>query len=441
MPQNSNETKKGHPAGLYLLFATEMWERFSFYSLKALFVLYLTSALMLDKQEASAHFGTLMSLIFLSPLIGGYIADRWIGQRSAIIIGGILMAAGQFAMGGGSMTYVFIAMGLIVAGNGFFKPNISSIVGELYEKNDPRRDGGFTIFYMGINLGSLLAGFIAGTLAEKVGWGWGFASAGIGMLIGLALFLWGQNKYLQGKGLAPRRYAAQQKEEKTKSIDAPLTKNEKQRIAVIFIMAFFSIFFWTVFEQKGAALNLIAKENLDRVITIFGHSFEIPATWFQSVNPFFIILLAPLFSKTWIMLGKIGKDPSIPAKFMIAFWFIALGYGLLLTASIGLSGADKIGMLWLIGAYLLFTMGELCLSPVGLSMVTKLSPPKFISLLMGTWFLANAAAGKLAGFYSGLLDSMTLSQFFTWPTLTPIAASLLLLLLIKPINRWMHGVK
>lgn len=441
MPQNSNEVKKGHPAGLYLLFATEMWERFSFYSLKALFVLYLTSALMLDKQEASAHFGTLMSLIFLSPLIGGYIADRWIGQRAAIILGGILMAAGQFAMGGGSMTYVFIAMGLIVAGNGFFKPNISSIVGELYEKNDPRRDGGFTIFYMGINLGSLLAGFIAGTLAEKIGWGWGFASAGIGMLIGLATFLWGQNKFLQGKGLAPKRYAAAQKDEKTKSIDAPLTKNEKQRIAVIFIMAFFSIFFWTVFEQKGAALNLIAKENLDRVITIFGHSFEIPATWFQSVNPFFIILLAPLFSKVWIMLGKIGKDPSIPAKFMIAFWFIALGYGLLLTASIGLSGADKIGMLWLIGAYLLFTMGELCLSPVGLSMVTKLSPPKFISLLMGTWFLANAAAGKLAGFYSGLLDSMTLSQFFTWPTLTPIAASLLLLVLIKPINRWMHGVK
>ena len=206
-------------------------------------------------------------------------------------------------------------------------------------------------------------------------------------------------------------------------------------------MAFFSIFFWTVFEQKGAALNLIAKENLDRVITIFGHNFEIPATWFQSVNPFFIILLAPLFSKIWVMLGRIGKDPSIPAKFMIAFWFIALGYGLMLIASIGLSGADKIGMLWLIGAYLLFTMGELCLSPVGLSMVTKLSPPKFISLLMGAWFLANAAAGKLAGFYSGLLEKMTLSQFFTWPTLMPIAASLLLLLLIKPINRWMHGVK
>ena len=285
-----------------------------------------------------------------------------------------------------------------------------------------------------------MAGFIAGTLAEKVGWGWGFASAGIGMIIGLLIFIWGQNKYLQGKGLAPKRYTADKGAEKQKN-DEPLTKDEKQRIAVIFIMAFFSIFFWTVFEQKGAALNLIAKENLDRVITIFGHNFEIPATWFQSVNPFFIILLAPLFSKIWVMLGRIGKDPSIPAKFMIAFWFIALGYGLMLIASIGLSGADKIGMLWLIGAYLLFTMGELCLSPVGLSMVTKLSPPKFISLLMGAWFLANAAAGKLAGFYSGLLEKMTLSQFFTWPTLMPIAASLLLLLLIKPINRWMHGVK
>lgn len=432
--------KKGHPAGLYLLFATEMWERFSFYSLKALFVLYLTSALMLDKKEASAHFGTLMSLIFLSPLIGGYLADRWIGKRAAIIIGGILIAAGQFTMGEGSLTAVFIAMGFIVAGNGFFKPNISSIVGDLYEKNDPRRDSGFTIFYMGINLGSFLAGFVAGTLAEKVGWAWGFSSAGIGMIIGLVLFIWGQNKYLQGKGYAPKHYAKETpslvKAEKT-----PLTKNEIQRIAVIFIMAFFSIFFWTVFEQKGAALNLIARENLDRVITFFGHSFEIPTTWFQSVNPLFIIIFAPLFSKLWVSLGKIRKDPSIPTKFMIAFWLIAAGYGLLLVASIGLSGADKMGMLWLIGAYFMFTMGELCLSPVGLSMVTKLSPPKFISLLMGAWFLANAAAGKLAGFYSGLLESMTLSQFFTWPTLMPIAASLILLVLIKPINRWMHGVK
>jgi len=429
-------TKQKQPAGLYLLFATEMWERFSFYSLKALFILYLTKELLLSTKEASGHFGTLMSLIFLSPLFGGYIADKWIGKRTAIIIGAICIALGQLCMGRGSMTWVFWAMAFIVIGNGFFKPNISSIVGDLYEKNDPRRDSGFTIFYMGINLGSFLAGLIAGTLAHNFGWGWGFGSAAIGMFIGLITFLWGQNKFLQGKGLAPKNY---EKKETANLPSAPLTKEEKQRIAVIFIMAFFSVFFWAIFEQKGAALNLIAEHNVDRIVHIFGKSYEIPTAWFQSVNPLFIMLFAPVFSKLWVTLGKKNKDLSIPAKFVVAFWLIALGYTLLLTASIVCK--DKFGMLWIIGAYFLFTMGELCLSPVGLSMVTKLSPVKFISLFMGIWFLANSAAGWLAGKYSGFLDKDNLTQFFTWPVITPIVASLILLVLVKPIKRWMHGVK
>lgn len=431
--------KQKQPAGLYLLFATEMWERFSFYSLKALFILYLTKELLLSKEQASGYFGTLMSLIFLSPLFGGYIADKWIGKRASIIIGSLCIIAGQFCMGQGSLNAVFVAMGLIVIGNGFFKPNISSIVGDLYEKNDPRRDSGFTIFYMGINLGSFLAGLIAGTLAAKYGWAYGFGSAAVGMIFGLLLFVWGKDKYLQGKGKAPKYYAKPTEIKKEVS-NAPLTKEEKQRIAVIFIMAFFSVFFWAIFEQKGAALNLIADEHVDRVINFFGKPFEIPTAWFQSVNPLFIMLFAPVFSKLWVFLGKKGKDLSIPAKFMVAFWLIALGYVILLTAT-SVCGDNKMGIFWIIGAYFMFTMGELCLSPVGLSMVTKLSPVKFISLFMGIWFLANSAAGWLAGKYSGKLGSMSLQDFFTWPVVTAVGASLLLLVLIKPIKKWMHGVK
>ena len=433
------QVKQKQPAGLYLLFATEMWERFSFYSLKALFILYLTKELLLSKEQASGYFGTLMSLIFLSPLIGGYIADKWIGKRASIIIGALCIIAGQFCMGQGSLNAVFVAMGLIVAGNGFFKPNISSIVGDLYEKNDPRRDSGFTIFYMGINLGSFLAGLIAGTLAAKYGWAYGFGSAAVGMIFGLILFIWGKDKFLQGKGKAPKYYIKPTETKKEVS-NAPLTKEEKQRIAVIFIMAFFSVFFWAIFEQKGAALNLIADEHVNRVINFFGKPFEIPTAWFQSVNPLFIMLFAPVFSKLWVTLGKKGKDLSIPAKFMVAFWLIAIGYVVLLTAT-SVCGDNKMGIFWIIGAYFMFTMGELCLSPVGLSMVTKLSPVKFISLFMGIWFLANSAAGFLAGKYSGKLDTMTLQQFFTWPIITAVGASLLLLVLIKPINKWMNGVK
>ena len=435
---NTTPVKQKQPAGLYLLFATEMWERFSFYSLKALFILYLTKELLLSKEQASGYFGTLMSLIFLSPLLGGYVADRWIGKRASIIIGGICIAAGQFCMGHGSLQAVFVAMGLIVIGNGFFKPNISSIVGDLYEQNDSRRDSGFTIFYMGINLGSFLAGLIAGTLAHHFGWIYGFGSAGVGMIVGLVLFIWGKDKYLQGKGKAPVQ--ASLSHAKKQHGSAPLTKEEKQRIAVIFILAFFSVFFWAIFEQKGAALNLIADEHVNRVISFFGRPFEIPTAWFQSVNPLFIMLFAPLFSKLWVTLGKANKDLSVPAKFMVAFWLIALGYAILLAASV-VCGDNKMGIFWIIGAYFMFTMGELCLSPVGLSMVTKLSPVKFISLFMGIWFLANSAAGWLAGKYSGLLGSMTLQQFFTWPVITPLAASFVLLVLIKPIKKWMNGIE
>lgn len=423
------------PAGLYLLFATEMWERFSYYSIRGLFVLYLTSALAFDTPRATNLYGTFTSLVYLSPLLGGYMADRYFGKNISIIIGGILMAAGHFIMGMGTIGFVYAAMGLIIMGNGFFKPTISSLLGELYEKNDARRDAGFTYFYMGINLGAFIANLVAGTIGEKVGWIYGFWCASAGMIIGLAVFLWGKDKFLQGKGKPPVRVKAADKSSIKK--EEPLTREEWQKIAVIFIMAFFAIFFFSVFEQKGAALNLFARDHINR--HIFG--WEMPATWFQSFNPLFIIMFAPLASKLWISLAKIGREPSLPGKFMWAFWCIGVGYIVLLLAAMQLGPGVKMGMIWLILAYFLFTIGELCMSPVGLSMVTKLSPPKFVSLMMGTWFLANAAASKFAGFYSGYIASWTLPKFFTWLVVAPFAASALLFFLLKPIKKWMHGVK
>lgn len=426
---------KRQPAGLYLLFATEMWERFSYYSIRGLFVLYLTSALAFDTPRATNLYGTFTSLVYLSPLLGGYLADRYMGKRAAIILGGLLMAAGQFIMGAGTIAFVYCAMGLIIMGNGFFKPTISSLLGEMYETNDVRRDVGFTYFYMGINLGAFLANLIAGTIGEKVGWIYGFWCAGVGMLIGLTIFLWGQNKYLQGKGRAPLR-APKNAPAAVKSA-APLTKEEWQKVAVVFIMAFFAIFFWSVFEQKGASLNLFARDHINR--SLFG--WEIPATWFQSFNPLFIVLFAPVASKLWLWLAKLGREPGVPGKFMWAFWLIAAGYVVLLAAAMQLGPGVKMGMIWLILAYFLFTMGELCLSPVGLSMVTKLSPPKFVSLLMGTWFLSSAAANKVAGFYSGYIGMWSLPKFFTGLVIAPVAAAVLLFVLAGPINKWMHGVK
>ncbi len=408
----SQTIAKAQPKGLYLLFATEMWERFSYYSIRGLFVLYLTQVFAFDTPRATGLYGTFTSLVYLSPLLGGYVADRWMGKNMAILFGGLLMAAGQFIMGLGSIGIVYTAMGFIIIGNGFFKPNISSLLGDLYENNDPRRDAGFTLFYVGINLGAFLANLIAGTIGEKYGFKYGFWCAGFGILTGLVIFLLGKNKLLQGQGKTPKHYKAQIEAAKEKQPDAPLTTVEKQRIAVIFIMAFFAIFFHAVFEQKGAALNLFARDFIDRTLTIGSWSWEVPTTWFQSFNPLFIILFAPLFSKIWVNLGTKGKDPSVMGKFMLAFWLIAIGYIVLLVAAMLLGPGIKMGMIWLILAYFFFTIGEICLSPVGLSLVTKLSPAKFVSFLMGVWFLSNAAANKVAGFYSGYIHSWSLPKFF-----------------------------
>ncbi len=478
---------KNQPKGLFLLFFVEMWERFAYYGMRALLVLYMVKVLLYSTEKSGQIYGWYTGMVYLTPLLGGYIADRYLGQRKCIVIGAILMAMGEFALAVPNTPFFFGALILLIIGNGFFKPNISTVVGSLYEQNDPRRDGGFTIFYMGINLGALFSPLICGTLADKVGWGWGFASAGAGMTMGLAMYLWGQKAILGeacNKPATPddRYYiplgmlgvlilfllasALQHGGIPTFSLipnwlyailglllagggfyafasqnaKSTLTQVEKQRIAVIFIMVFFSVFFWSAFEQAGSSLTLFADLETNRMISIFGWNYEMPASYFQSVNPLFIILLTPLFAKMWVGLGETGKEPSSPVKFVIALGLLALGFVVMIAAAASFQQYGKVSMLWLIGAYLLHTLGELCLSPVGLSLVTKLAPAQFGSLMMGVWLMSSAAANYVGGYFAGNYDAMNHTVFYMVPTATAAGSALLLLLITPKLKKWMHGI-
>lgn len=439
---------KGHPKGLYLLFLTEMWERFSYYGMRAIFVLYMTKMLLMGDSEASTIYGSYTGLVYLTPLLGGYLSDRFLGNRRSIEIGGLLMAIGQFVMffsastsGSTAVTLMWLGLTLLIVGNGFFKPNISTMVGQLYPKGDNRVDSAFTIFYMGINLGAFIAPLVCGTLAEKVDFKWGFLAAGIGMIIGLITFVTQKNKLLvdadtQPIGMPTNKFGIAQWGIVAGAIalifflmnfktmfgsdmdiigyliygamilmpliiltDKSLTKDERDRIMVIFILAFFVIFFWSAFEQAGASLTIFADRNTDR--NIFG--WEMPTSYFQSVNALAILALAPIFSGLWLSLGRKNMEPSSPKKMALGLALVAVGYLVIAFGVNGVSETAKISMFWLLGLYVIHTMGELCLSPIGLSMVSKLAPLRFSSMLMGTWFLANAAANKFAGTLSALI--------------------------------------
>lgn len=481
MEQTVVKTKQ--PTGLWLLFMTELWERFSYYAMRSILILYMVYLLGMDKGGASNVYGTFTSLVYLSTLLGGFLADRYLGQKWATIWGGLLIAAGMFVMSVPTVAFLYIAMGLIILGNGFFKPNVVAIVGQLYDKNDARRDGGFTIFYMSVNIGAFFGPLLVGHFAASGNYKAAFWIAGIGMIIGLLTFILGYKKFLPGKGAAPKEkpvfykdaalwaivlaipmivlymkghhtasyisfavlglayylYNKKAKRVKTENT-APLTKQEKQQIAVIGILAFFSIFFWAAFEQAGAALNLFAYEYTDRVISIFGHSWEIPANWFQSLNPLYVVIFAPLFSKLWIDLAKKGREPSTPAKFVVSLWLMSLGFAVMLLGAFMLISNAKISLFYLAFTYLFHTFAELCISPVGKSMVTKLAPARFVSLLIGVWYLSNAVANKLAGVYSGYFQKISNEQFFLWLVIVPLAVSGILMLSLKGIKKWMHGV-
>lgn len=474
---DTTTTPKGHPKGLYLLFFTEMWERFSYYGMRALFVLFMAKALLFDKELSSQIYGSYTGLVYLTPLIGGYLADRYWGNRKSIIVGGVLMALGQFFMFLSGLffkenpelapTLMFIGLGFLIFGNGFFKPNISTLVGQLYPKNDERIDKAFTIFYMGINLGAFIAPLLCGYLGDTGNpddFKWGFLCACLGMLLSVIIFIVAKNKYLvspegEAIGVKPNNEELPKEEkieiqnqnlstENTQNSkiqmfiwggiwlillgifyaflkddngnrdligafifsltlaapgyiisDGSLTKIEKQRIAVIYIVAFFVIFFWSAFEQAGASLTYFAEEQTER--NVFG--FTVPASYFQSINAVAIVIFAPLFAILWSALDKRKMEPASPYKQALGLFLLAIGYLVIAFGVKGIEPGVKVSMLWLIGLYTIHTFGELCLSPIGLSMVNKLAPVKFASLLMGVWFLSTATANKFAG---------TLSSFY-----------------------------
>lgn len=433
---------KGHPKGLYLLFTVEMWERFSYYGMRALLIFYLTKTwvdggLGINEQTGSLIYGFFTGFVYFTPIIGGWLADNFLGQRKSISIGAFTMMAGQFCLAfEQSKTFLFIGLALLIIGNGFFKPNISVLVGQLYEPNDKRKDSAFTIFYMGINLGALMAPLITGYLAVRYNYNYGFLAAGIGMLLGQLFFLSLGNKYLGDIGKYPSVKNNAQHNDTSKK---PLTKEEKERTAVIFILVGFVIFFWAGFEQAGSSISLYTDKFIDR--SVFG--FTIPSEWFQSVNPLFIVLLAPLFTLLWNGMANKGKEPNIPVKMGMGMILLGLGFIFMVGAVMerGENSADitiKANLAWLVFAYLIHTTGELCLSPIGLSMVSKLAPVKLASLLMGVWLLSSFVANIAAGFLASSVSSLGAMTVFASITVVSVLLGLVLLLINKRLSKMMH---
>ena len=485
-----NTEKKGHPAGLYLVFFTGMWERFSYYAMRGILVLYLTATwlnggLGYNEKFSTTVYGLATGLCYFTPLFGGWLSDRYLGQRKSILIGGFIMVLAQFLLFAPELfttiapnltpeqiehnefigrVGLFSGLFLLIIGNGFFKPNISSIVGDLYEPGDKRLDSAFSIFYMGINLGAVIAPLIVGLLADNVfattyvdangvtqithGYRYGFLAAAIGVLLGQLLFVFLSNKYLGNIGMEPKG-AAKAAETTTEEVKVPLTRQEKERIAVIFIFFFFAVFFFAGMEQAGASFNLYANKYIDR--TIFGR--EIPTAWLQMVNPFFVIVLAPVFAYFWNT--RLGQALNTPLKMGIGLIVLGIGFWFMLIAGFqrgatwegGLTIVDnsnemvKASMIWMILTYLLHTIGELSLSPVGLSIVTKLSPARFASLFMGVWIMAAAFANMLAGLISSYVVELGASTVFASISAFVMILGILMVSLNKVIERMMHGVR
>lgn len=513
-----NAGDKGHPKGLYVLFATEFWERFSYYGMRAIFVLFMTKMLFgtdqAGKDLASNIYGSYTGLVYLTPLIGGYVADRYWGNRKSIFVGGIIMALGQFVMfvsgtlahnadKGPAISAMWAGLALLIFGNGFFKPNISTMVGQLYpETSNARKDGAYTIFYMGINAGAFVAPLICGYLGENIDFRWGFLSAGIGMLISLVIFYFTKDKYVVSPtgeqiGKLPNKLRDTGASETGQSgfsntqvavliaavvaaialiyyvlkvdfwgsaiygmtlclpfailTDRSLTKIERDRLWVVVIIMLFVIFFWMCFEQAGASLTFFADEQTNRHVL----GWEMPASYFQSFNAGFIVLLAPIFAGLWGRLAKRGIEPPAPMKQALGLGLLASGF---LFISFGTTDDPtlKVSILWLTGLYFLHTVGELFLSPIGLSMVNKLAPGRFTSLMMGIWFMAIATGNKLAGTMSALYPDpkatgpkpvfmgITIDNLHTYFMIFvgfAGAAAVILFLLSFRLRKMMHGIK
>lgn len=451
--QTTVNKKEKHPPGLYLLFLTEMWERFSYYGMRGILTLYLTTALIsgglgFDKSSAALIYGVFTGFVYFTPIIGGFLSDRFLGQRKAILIGGITMAIGQFTLfANQSRAFLYAGLLLLILGNGFFKPNISTLVGHLYTKNDPRRDSAFTIFYMGINVGSFLAPLICGTLAEdwmavkqggeiiSYGYRYGFLAAGIGMVLGQIIFTALAQKYLGDIG----RYPATKNSSGQAIENKPLTKQEKNRTMSIIILTVFVIFFWAGFEQAGSSLTIYTKDFINRNVG----GYELPVSWFQSLNPLFVITLGPLFSALWFKLAKREKgDISVPQKMGFGMIMLSVGFLFMVGAVLQRGGSEdiavKANIMWLVLTYLMHTIGELCLSPIGLSMVSRLAPPKLASLLMGVWLLSSWVANMVGGVIASRLESLGHMQIFGGIAVVTLALGLILLSINKKLVKMME---
>ena len=451
-----------NPRSLSTLFFTEMWERFSYYGMRALLVLYLVNSLNYSESDALHIYAVYTGLVYLTPLIGGYLADRFLGTQKSIFIGGLTMMIGHFLMA--FPDYLYLAIGMLIIGNGYFKPNISSLLGRLYKSNDLRRDSGFSIFYVGINLGAFLAPLIVGYVGETINWHYGFAIAGFGMLAGLIQFYYGQNKIikedttLQSKKLKLADWGLISI---ISIINIPLillilevnqvlnnyffeillalitlisfyllsrkkqlisAKEDLKKIIYIGVLSIFVIFFWVGFEQAGGSLTLFANNSVDRNFL----GFIIPASFFHSINPLIIILIGPMIANFWLRVDRSKNNINTPQKMGLGLLLLAGGFFLI--TLVNTASDTSISLWWLVGVYFLHTLGELCLSPIGLSMVSKVSPKKIASLMMGFWFLSSAVANFMAGKLPGILQSNNL-DLFSFLMVTSLIAGLLLLLI------------
>jgi POT family proton-dependent oligopeptide transporter len=429
----------GHPRGLSTLFFTEMWERFSYYGMRAFLILYMTASvanggLGFDDRHAATVYGNYVGSVWLTPIIGGFIADRLLGQYRSVLLGGTIIALGHFTLAFKTLSTFYAGLVLIVIGTGLLKPNVSTIVGSLYEDGDARRDAGFSLFYMGINTGAFIGPLIAGWLAQKVNWHLGFAVAGFGMVLGVIQYVVGR-RHIE-PGLA--RLAARSTPTTTTGggSGGGLTAAEWKRIAVIFMLFIFASIFWGAYEQAGSTLNLFGDRYTNN--TVLGFSF--PSSWYVSVQALFVIILSPVFAWVWIKLGP--RQPSVPSKFALALLFAGIAFLLLVPAgSIAQGGSGiKVSPLWLVGAYFIEEWGELCLSPVGLSAVTKLAPVRIVSLMMGVFFLSNSLGNKLAGWTAGFFSTMPLSQLFGAVAAVCLVAAAIMFVLVRPVKRLMGGV-
>jgi POT family proton-dependent oligopeptide transporter len=481
----------GHPRGLATLFFTEMWERFSYYGMRAILIYYLTATIAkgglgFTDSKAGAVYGLYTGMVYLMCLGGGWIADRITGQRRAVLIGGIFIACGEFCLVAPSEAAFYLGLILLVTGTGLLKGNVSTIVGQLYAQGDPRRDSGFSLFYMGINLGALISPVICGYVGERISWRLGFGVAGLGMLAGVIQYLL-TSRHLGSAGLHPASTGDPEKDLREKrgalrtigiglavvavlaalgtsgvvELNANMISDafgwcllgisvvifsyliffgnwspvERKRCAAILVLFVSSSLFWAAYEQAGSSLSFFAERGTD--CRVLGYAF--PASWYQSVQPVFVVLLAPVFAWIWLKMGR--REPSSPAKFSLGLLFGGLAFAILVPAAYTVVGGSKVGPYWLTGTYLLQTLGELCLSPVGLSAMTKLAPARAAGFIMGIWFLTNSIGNWLAGKAASMYSSVPLPTLFGANAGFSIAAAIVLALMIKPTVRLMQGIK